>query len=198
MSNDLYKRGLRFANLGLLSSTDAVAAEIGKLRVGVWTGVCQQMGRPPKPQASGLTVWHDDVDFNPVHATQHLVCYCENELVAASRLSIHAGRETLQYSERLRHSDCPLRYPVAMFARTVVNHQFSGLGVASYFDIIRMNLVRSTQARSIFTGATSRRVLPLKRHRFHLYQQFLENESDRATFCDTEITLMWRETDPPH
>jgi hypothetical protein len=186
---DPFFEGLRFQNLGQMSAGSPLAKSIGEFRVKVWVDFCHQMGGAAKAKGAALQLWLEDLDFSQTNRTEHFGCFWRDRLVGATRLSLHADALALQYRARVVTGGCPLRYPVAMFSRTVVDPEFERLGIASHFDLMRLHFVKFTKARTVYSAATARRVSPLKRIGFRVHEQFLE---DDATFYDMDISLMYR------
>jgi hypothetical protein len=121
--------------------------EISALRRLAW----EANGARPRFAPEGEGLW---IDCHDEHA-DHWVVKEGSQIIAASRLCVHATFDELPCREYLSTCEANILWPAASFNRLVVHPQYRGNGLPSLFDSVRLIFARGLAARCVVGCAES-------------------------------------------
>jgi GNAT superfamily N-acetyltransferase len=123
----------------------AVLEKIGRLRVVAWSTEVPRMREE-------FPVWLDELDWN----ARHWVFMCDDEPVAAARLSVHCNLQDVP--------DCdacsvvfqePPPSPIASMNRLVVAPTFRGKGLSKRLDCVRLQAAAEMGCKRVIVATSS-------------------------------------------
>jgi len=167
INNNVYKLEHILCNSDNVNDSNQLK-DIGKFRYDVWRDVINSELSIDETYGEGI--WLDELDFI-INSTRNFIIKSidNDEIIGVARMTFHQSfndtrsRDLVIFKEYNGNNSDIIQSPVVDLGRLVIKKEFRGLGIAQFFNRLRISIAKKLNAKYIIVTASNDNALRLKK-----------------------------------
>ena len=166
INNNVYKLEHILCNGDNVNDSNQLI-DIGKFRYYVWEEVINSELSIDKTYGEGI--WLDELDFIINSTRNFIIKTIDDDIVGVARMTFHQSfndtrsRDLIIFKEYNVNNIDVIQSPVVDLGRLVIKKEFRGLGIAQFFNRLRISIAKQLNAKYIIVTASNDNALRLKK-----------------------------------